>query len=169
MLAALALGAHARPEGGQTSQAQAAARIDRLLSEAYPTGEPGAAALVSRAGSVIVAKGYGLADVGRGAPATPDTPFRLASVTKAFTSSAVLMLVERGALALDDTVAKLLPGYPAAGRTITVRHLLSHTSGLPDYLDRPNSMEWASQEYTASELVDAFKDRPPTWRSFTTR
>jgi CubicO group peptidase (beta-lactamase class C family) len=157
LLGASAGGAAVRGTG------KVASRIDRLLSEAYPAAEPGAAVLVSKAGTVILKRGYGLADTDRRVPASPETVFRLASVTKVFTSTAVLMLVERGALALDDPVTKLLPTYPASGRTITVRHLLSHSAGLADYLDRPNSMEWASRDYTVQDLIDAFKDRPSSF------
>ncbi len=158
-------GAHARgaAEEGQVVPAGftgPAASIDRLLSEAYPPGEPGAAVRVARAGVVLLEKGYGFADVARKVPATPDTVFRLASVTKAFTGTAVLMLVERGAIALDDPVAKHLPSSPPAWRDVTVRHLLSHTSGLPNYLNRPNSMEWAARKYTVQQLIDSFKDWP---------
>jgi D-alanyl-D-alanine carboxypeptidase len=145
-------------------EATVAARIDRLLSEAYPANEPGAAVVVSRAGRVVFEKGYGLADTARRVPASPETVFRLASVTKALTSTALLMLTERGQLALDDPVTKLLPSYPSAGSTITVQHLLSHSSGLPDYLDRPDSMQWANQEYTVQGLIDAFKTRPAGFR-----
>jgi D-alanyl-D-alanine carboxypeptidase len=148
---------------GRPAAAQAVARIDRLLSEAYPPSEPGAAALVSRNGTVVFEKGYGLADTARQVPVTPSTVFRLASVTKAFTGTAILMLADRGALALDDPVAKFLPAFPAPGRAVTVRQLLSHTSGLTDYLDRPNSMEWAKSEYTVQALIDAVKDRPPAF------
>lgn len=147
-------------DAGQAGPGGPAASIDRLLSEAYPPGEPGAAVRVSKAGVVVLKKGYGLADVERKVPATPDTVFRLASVTKAFTGTAVLMLVERGAIALDDPVTKHLPSSPPAWRDVTVRHLLSHTSGLPNYLDRPNSMEWAAREYTVQQLIDSFKDWP---------
>jgi len=142
---------------------QAASRIDGLLSQEYPAGEPGAAVLVSRAGNVILKKGYGLADTERNVPATPETVFRLASVTKMFTATAVLMLAEKNRLALDDAVVKILPASPAAWRQITVRHLLSHTSGLADYLDRPDSMAWARNEYTVQDLIDAFKDQPASF------
>jgi D-alanyl-D-alanine carboxypeptidase len=142
---------------------QAASRIDSLLSQEYPAGEPGAAVLVWKAGTVILKKSYGLADTERNVPATPETVFRLASVTKTFTGTAVLMLADRGKLALDDPVTKFLPEYPAAGQKIAVRHLLSHTSGLADYLDRPDSMAWARSEYTVQDLIDAFKDRPASF------
>jgi D-alanyl-D-alanine carboxypeptidase len=158
-------GGHPCGDGGARQAGPAgltgpAASIDRLLSEAYPRGEPGAVVRVAKAGVVLLEKGYGFADVGRKLPATPDTVFRLASVTKAFTGTAVLMLVERGAITLDDPVTKHLPSSPPAWRDVTVRHLLSHTSGLPNYLDRPNSMEWAAREYTVQQLIDSFKDWP---------
>lgn len=140
-----------------------AAAIDRILAEEYPAGAPGAAIMVSRAGQVILMKGYGLADTERKAPVTTDTVFRLASLTKAFTGTAVLMLAEQGQLDLEAPVVKYLPGYPAPGREMKLRHLLSHTSGLTDYLDRPDSMAWARNEYTVDQLIGAFKDRPASF------
>jgi CubicO group peptidase (beta-lactamase class C family) len=140
--------------------AQVATRVDRLLADSYPSTEPGAAVLVSRAGAVILARGYGLADTERSEAITPATRFRLASVTKAFTATATLMLVERGDLSLDDPVAKFLPALAPSHPALEVRHLLSHTSGLADYLDRPDSMAWAEGEHPVQELVDGIKSRP---------
>lgn len=142
---------------------KAAAEIDRILSQEYPAGEPGAAIMVSRAGQVILKKGYGLADTERKLPVTPDTVFRLASLTKVFTGAAVLMLAEQGKLDLEAPVVKYLPAYPSLGGEIAGWHLLSHTSGLAEYLDRPDSMNWARNEYTLEQLIDAFKDRPTSF------
>jgi CubicO group peptidase (beta-lactamase class C family) len=153
-------GVDAAGQAGPAGLTGPAARIDQVLTEAYPPGEPGAAVRVTKAGLVLLEKGYGLADVERKVPATPDTVFRLASVTKAFTGTAVLMLAERGAIALDDPVTTHLPSSPPAWRAVTIRHLLSHTSGLPNYLDRPNSMEWAAREYTVQQLIESFRDWP---------
>lgn len=139
---------------------QAASRIDNLLSQEYSPGGPGAAVLVSRGGTVILKKGYGLANTEPKVPVTPDTPFRLASVTKMFTGTAILMLVERRQLALDDPMTKILPDSPASWQPITVRHLLSHTAGLGDYLDRPDGVAWAQNDYTVQNLVDAIRDKP---------
>jgi len=148
----------ARPASADT-----AAQIEGVLSVEYPAGEPGAAVLVSKGGKVILKKGYGLADTERQAPVTPDTVFRLASLTKVFTGTAILMLAEQGKLDFQDPVAKLLPGNPAAGRGIAVWHLLTHTSGLADYLDRPDFMDWVRHEYTVGQLIDSFKDRAPSF------
>ncbi|MGH8241309.1 MAG: serine hydrolase domain-containing protein, partial [Steroidobacteraceae bacterium] len=76
---------------------------------------------------------YGLADVERKVPATADTVYEIGSITKQFTSMAVLLLVERGRLGLADPIGKSLPGIPEAWRACTIRQLLSHTSGIPDY------------------------------------
>ncbi len=140
--------------------AKVAAEIDRIMSQEYSAGEPGAAIMVSRTGQVILKKAYGLADLERKLPVAPDTVFRLASLTKAFTGTAVLMLAEQGKLDLEAPVAKYLPEFPAPGRDVRLRQLLSHTSGLAEYLDRPDSMEWARGEYTVAQLLDTFKLRP---------
>jgi CubicO group peptidase (beta-lactamase class C family) len=129
------------------------------MSQEYPGGEPGAAILVGKGGTVILKKSYGLANVERNVPVTAETVFRLASITKMFTATAVLMLAEKNLLALDDPVAKILPDSPDSERRITVRQLLSHTAGLPDYLDRPDSVAWAHSEYTVQDLLGAFRSR----------
>jgi CubicO group peptidase (beta-lactamase class C family) len=113
-----------------------------------------------RAGEVLLAKGYGLADVEQDLPVTPATVFRLASITKVFTSTAVLMLADRGMLDLDDAVIDLLPEYPSFGRAMTVQHLMAHTAGLPEYLDRADFAEFIRRDYTAEQLIDSFRDRP---------
>ena len=83
--------------------------------------------------SIVLARGYGLADVERGVAITPATSFRLASVTKQFTAAAILTLVEGGQLSLDDRLDNVLPGVPAYAHEVRVRQLLAHTSGIPDY------------------------------------
>lgn len=93
---------------------------------------PGLSLAVLRGGQPLVRQAYGLASVELGVPATVDTVYQLASTTKIFTGTAVMLLVEESKLSLDDRVTKLLPGLPPAWRDITVRHCLTHTSGLPD-------------------------------------
>ena len=91
--------------------------------------------MVIHNGKPVFAKGFGLADLEKKTPCTTNTNFRLASVTKQFTAMAVLILVERGKLSLDERLTAFFPEFPAYGRQITVRHLLTHTSGLLDYED----------------------------------
>ena len=109
-------------------------RIDRFVqSEMERQRMPGVALGVVKDGDVLVAKGYGLADVEQHVAVTPDTIFLAASITKQFTAAAVMLLVQDGVLALDASIAKYLPRAPAAWKPITVRHLLTHTSGIADY------------------------------------
>ena len=110
------------------------ARVDALMS-AYSGQVPGAAVVVSRDGVVVFHKGYGLADVEAGKPVTPATNFRLASVTKQFTATAIEILEERGKLSYDDPIVRWLPSLPACAKAITIRQLLTHTAGLLDYED----------------------------------
>lgn len=109
-------------------------RIDRLMQR-YDRNGPGAALLVLRDGKPVVRRGYGLADLERGVAAGPGTNYRLASVSKQFTAAAILLLVQDGRLGLDDGARQWLPTLPARGEAITIRHLLTHTSGLIDYED----------------------------------
>lgn len=94
---------------------------------------PGLALAVIRNGHVVKEKGYGLADVERGVPVTTDTVFEIGSITKQFTATAIMMLVEQGKIRLDDRIVRSLGGLPAAWHAVTIRQLLAHTSGVPDY------------------------------------
>ncbi|MBA2646700.1 MAG: beta-lactamase family protein, partial [Pyrinomonadaceae bacterium] len=98
---------------------------------------PGLALAVVQNGKVVKAQGYGLASVEFGVPVTPDTVFEIGSVTKQITAAAVMLLVEDGKLALNDSITKHLTGLPASWRAITVRHLLTHTSGVKNYTGLP--------------------------------
>ena len=109
-----------------------AAAVDALMRD-YDGRVPGAAVLVLKDGEPLLRRGYGLADLEAGTAATPATNYRLASVTKQFTAASILLLAEDGKLSLDDPVKRWLPSLPAATNAITVRQLLSHTSGLVDY------------------------------------
>jgi CubicO group peptidase (beta-lactamase class C family) len=109
--------------------------IDSLMARYAQPGGPGASLLIVRDGRTVLARGYGLADVERRVPVTPETDFRLASLSKQFTATAIMLLVADGKLRYDDSVAALVAGLPAFARGVTVRHLLNHTSGLPDYED----------------------------------
>jgi len=93
---------------------------------------PGLALAVLREGRVIKMTGYGLASVELNVPATPKTVFDLASITKPFTATAIMLLVEEGKIGLDEKINKYLPNAPVAWKGITVRHLLTHTAGLKD-------------------------------------
>lgn len=108
--------------------------IDALMRP-YDGRVPGASLLVMRDGEALVRRSYGMADLEAGTAAAPTSNYRLASVSKQFTAAAVLLLVQDGKLALDDRAGRWLPSLPDAADTVTIRHLLTHTSGLVDYED----------------------------------
>lgn len=107
-------------------------RVDEIAREAVTKeGVPGLSILVSRDGEVLVAKGYGYADAKQGEPARADTSYSLGTLTRTFTATAILQLVDQEKLSLDDELGKLLPGFPTQGHTVRLRHLLTDSSGLP--------------------------------------
>jgi CubicO group peptidase (beta-lactamase class C family) len=106
--------------------------VDALMRD-YEGHVPGASVLVLKDGEPLLRRSYGLADLDSGSVATPTTNYRLASVTKQFTAASILLLAQDGKLSLDDPVKRWLPSLPAAADTVTLRQLLSHTSGLVDY------------------------------------
>jgi CubicO group peptidase (beta-lactamase class C family) len=110
-------------------------RVDAILAAYAVDGAPGASVLVRRNGETILAKGIGLADLDAGTRATPSTNYRLASVTKQFTAMAILILASEGKLSLADPLGRWLDGLPPWSDGVTIRHLLTHTSGIYDYED----------------------------------
>ena len=98
---------------------------------------PGLALAVMREGRVIKESGYGLASVELEAPVTPSTVFEIGSISKQVTAAAIMMLVEEGKVSLDDRIAKYIKESPKSWRSVTVRHLLTHTSGLKNYNGLP--------------------------------
>src|SRR5688572_2539230 len=108
------------------------ARLDPLFATWNRADSPGCGVGVSRNGTVIFERGYGMASLERKAPITSSTVFHLASITKPFTAMSVLLAAERGLLSLDDEVSKYIPGWSNLEHRVTVRHLLTHTSGLRD-------------------------------------
>ena len=115
-------------------------------------------AVVGRNGAVLYARGYGEANVEHHVPVTSRTVFQSGSVGKQFTSAAVMLLVEEGKIALTDSITKFFPNAPASWAGITVRHLLTHTSGIPDYTT--DAMDY-HRDYTEDELAQmAFGLKP---------
>ncbi len=132
---AAALAAAAACRGVPSGPAAMPARVDRLFRPFTRGVSPGCALAVVTDGRVALARGYGFADLDRRLPITPHTVFDIASTSKQFTAAAVLLLAARGRLALDDDVRKYLPELPRHDAVITLRQLLHHTSGLPNYID----------------------------------
>jgi CubicO group peptidase (beta-lactamase class C family) len=109
--------------------------VDAILTPLAHNGGPGACLLVMCHDSILCARGYGLADAEAREPITPRTNFRLASISKQFTAMAVVLLARDGKLALDDPARRYLPELPAFADHVTLRHILTHTSGLWAYED----------------------------------
>jgi CubicO group peptidase (beta-lactamase class C family) len=108
---------------------------------------PGVALLVSRAGKIVQAEGFGLANVELQVPVKPETVFQSGSIGKQFTATAVMMLVEEGKVSLDDPLTKYFPDAPATWKEATVRELLSHTAGFGDYPDKFDfRKDWTEEE-----------------------
>jgi CubicO group peptidase (beta-lactamase class C family) len=123
---------------------------------------PGAALAVVRDGRVVKARAYGLANVELGVAATPDTVFEIGSITKQFTGAAVALLAAEGKLSPADPIAKHLDGVPEAWRGITVEHLLTHSSGIRNYLDVPGMFEETTRAgVTHDSVARMMLDRLP--------
>ena len=144
-------------QAGFAQNIEPAAAMDREMSAVYQPENPGAAVVVVKNGQVIFRKGYGMANLELQVPMKPEMVFRLASVTKQFTAVAIMMLFEQGKLSLHDELTKFFPDYPAAGRKITVENLLTHTSGIKDYINKvwPARM---TENLEPQQLIDLFKN-----------
>ena len=118
------------------SRAALIQRLDSIAGAPVKSGAvAGMAVAVVKGRDTLLMKGYGMADLENQVPVTPQTVFRIGSVTKQFTSATVMQLVEAEKVSLDDDMSKYIPKYPTRGRKILVRHLLNHTSGIPSYTD----------------------------------
>jgi CubicO group peptidase (beta-lactamase class C family) len=147
---------HAAPD----ASAEVAARIDQVLSAAYKADGPGATVIVVKDGKTLFRKAYGLADLEHKLPLAPDTVMRIGSLTKQFTSTGILMLVEEGKIKLDDDITVYLPDYPTRGKKITIEHLLTHTSGIVSYTGKPGYRSSMANDLTVQQMIDSFKNDP---------
>jgi CubicO group peptidase (beta-lactamase class C family) len=127
--------------------------FERVVKEKYP----GAAVLVAKDSEVLYQNGYGYADIGHLVEVTPETIFRIGSISKQFTAAAILKLQEEGKLNVQDKLSKFLPDYPR-GDEVTLHYLLTHTSGIHSYTNKPDFMKTVTVEIKAEELIDSFKD-----------
>lgn len=119
-------------------------------------------ALVARNGEIIFSQGFGMADDENGIPNTPETRFRIGSITKQFTGMSILILESRGLITSGDTVCQYLPDCPEGWDDITLEHLLGHTSGVFSFTDRP-SFDF-TEAATPAETVKSVSDEPLSWK-----
>jgi len=116
----------------EQSAASAPARVDKLFADWNRTNSPGFSVAISRNGTLVYEHGYGMANLELGVPITSASVFPAASISKQFTAMSVLLLTQRGKLSLDDEVRKFIPEWAYTKQPITIRQLLTHTSGLRD-------------------------------------
>ena len=135
-------------------------KVDEYMNAAMRVNRFSGAVLLARDGQPIVSRGYGMANIEHGVPNTPQTVFRLGSVTKQFTGMAIMLLQERGKLSVNDPICKYLSDCPQTWQPITIKNLLTHTAGIPNYTEFPDFMKTAAAETTATELTNRFRDKP---------
>jgi CubicO group peptidase (beta-lactamase class C family) len=136
-------------------------QLDKLMAAACKPNEPGVAVLVGRQGKIVYEKAFGSAQVELQVPLRPDMVFKIGSVTKQFTAIGILQLVEQGKLSLQDSIQQYVKDFPDKGYTITIEHLLTHTSGIRDYqnIDHPDPYI-QRHDLTPRFLIDHFKNAP---------
>jgi len=140
--------------------AQDVARLDQIVQPYVQNKTFMGSVLVAREANVVFSKGYGSANLEWDIPNTPSTKFRLGSITKQFTASSILLLEERGKLKIDDPIRKYLTDAPAAWDKITVYHLLTHTSGIPNFTSLPDYKTLQMFDTPVAKTIATFRDKP---------
>jgi len=133
--------------------------FSRIVEQRALPGQFAGAVLVMRGSQVLLNKGYGSANVEWQIANSPSTRFRIASLTKQFTAAGILLLQERGQLQIDDLISRYVPDTPATWSTITIRELLTHTSGIPDLTRFPDFSDIAVRPMTPEKLVSIFREK----------
>ncbi|HEY7976389.1 MAG TPA: serine hydrolase domain-containing protein, partial [Ktedonobacterales bacterium] len=136
-------------------------QIDAIVHARTNPNGPGVAIAVVRAGQVIHSRGYGMAQIEWRQPIAPDTVFGIGSTSKPFTAMAILLLRAEGKLSLSDPITAYLPDYQTHGQIITIAHLLTHTSGIPNFVTLPGFWEGdTAHDHTHAELRARFEQLP---------
>jgi CubicO group peptidase (beta-lactamase class C family) len=146
--------------GAASHGADVSARMDEIVQKHAAADQFTGAVLVAKRGATVFDRAYGLANVEWDIPNSPTTHFRIGSITKQFTAVTLLLLEERGKLKLSDPVSAHLPDAPAAWSKITLHHLLTHTSGIPNVTNDPEFILWKLQPTTVLQMVGRFRDLP---------
>lgn len=148
----------AKMKQSAVSAATITQQLEQIGHTYYKADQPGATVVVMKDGKVLLRKAYGLANLSNKETLQADHVMRLGSITKQFTAVAILQLIEAGKMALNDPVTKFFPDYPETGKTITIEHLLTHTSGIPSYTSKPGFVASANKDISVSAMVDSFKN-----------
>ncbi len=135
--------------------------VDSLLAPQFPGNLPGVAVLIAKKGQVVYQKAFGSANIELNVPLKPQMVFDLGSITKQFTAVAILQLVEQGKIALADTLQRYIKDYPPKGHKITIENLLTHTSGIPDYMQLDLHGQFMERwDFSPKAIIDSFKTFP---------
>jgi CubicO group peptidase (beta-lactamase class C family) len=135
------------------------ALLEALLEEKIRSDSPGVAVLVARDGQVLVEKGYGMASIEHRVKVTPESKFRIGSVTKQFIGAAILRLQQEGKLSVEDKLSKFIPDYPR-GDEVTIHHLLTHTSGIHSFTSKPEFFEAVTVGAKPEDHIRSFQNDP---------
>ncbi|MQA90317.1 MAG: serine hydrolase [Gemmatimonas sp.] len=153
--------------GGAPAASQASAKptvaeiVDSIAAAAVGSGQiAGLSVAIARGTEAMVFRGYGWSDVEHRIPTPPDAVYEIGSITKQFTAAAILLLQEQGRLSIDDLVTDHLPQFPTRGRAVSLRHLLSHTSGIPDFTALPDFSALATRGAPLDSIVALVEDQP---------
>jgi len=135
-------------------------KVDEFINAHMKNGNFNGSILIAKNGRILVSKGYGYANMEHNVLNTPQTKFRLGSITKQFTSMAIMQLQEKDMLSVNDPLTKFIPDYPG-GDEISVHHLLTHTSGVPNLTSFPDYRKTMMIPVSIEEVIDRFKNKSP--------
>jgi CubicO group peptidase (beta-lactamase class C family) len=132
--------------------------IDNLFQEATEGDSAGAAVLIAKDGEILYQKAFGFANIEERIPVTPETKFRIGSITKQFTAAAILKLQEDGLLSVNDRLSKFIPDFPR-GDEVTIHHLLTHTSGIHSFTSHPEFLKTVAEKVDPEDMVETIKQK----------
>ncbi len=135
------------------------AKVDEYINALVNLDRFSGSVLISHDGDLLISKGYGMANREHNIPNTPQTKFRLASITKQFTSMIIMILQEEGKLHVHDSICKYVPDCPELWQDITIHHLMTHTSGIPNFQNFPDNLQYERLPTTVENTVERFKHK----------
>jgi CubicO group peptidase (beta-lactamase class C family) len=144
----------------RADDSELASKVDAYMDASVKHQNFSGTILVARDGKALISKGYGLANREHNIANGPETKFRLGSITKQFTAMAILILEQRGKLKVDDPISKYIDDSPKAWKDITIHHLLTHTSGIPNFTSFPDYPKTMTMPSPPAESLKRFKDKP---------
>jgi CubicO group peptidase (beta-lactamase class C family) len=144
----------------QTDEPDISAQIDKYLTSLVKLDRFSGSVLAAKDGKVLINQGYGFSDAETKELNTPQKKFQIGSLTKQFTAMAILLLQQQRKIDVKDPVCKYVDDCPEAWQDITIHHLLTHTSGIPDFGNAPDILEFARQSVTPDQIIDRFHDLP---------